>query len=864
MQKQTRFYTKFCLYLLGCVFIFSNPFGIANSAEYTHIDNLQSEKIKKNKRFRRDLPQIRKIISVQKRHSKRLMDTWGVFATATGITRDGEPVVKVFTSRAGIAGIPVSLEGVPVVAEVADRVYALAEPPPLPTKKWARPVPIGISTGHPNITAGTIGARVTDGSYVYALSNNHVYADINRALIGDNVIQPGTVDGGSLPNDLIGTLTSYEPIQFCQVFWIWLICSQTNTIDAAIAEVSYTSGEPDVGASTPPDGYGAPNAIIHAAYGAPDVIDDSGEDLAQLLGLSVQKYGRTTRLTTGTIDAINATIDVCYDQACFNVARFEDQIIVTPGDFSAGGDSGSLIVSNDENKNPVALLFAGSSTHTIGNRIDRVLNTFNVNIDSEPPPAITSIEVTPSPVTPSPVSIEVGQNQQFSAVGTFDDGSTADITDSVAWDSSNTAVATIDSLGQATGVSTGTTDITAAKDGVPSNPATLTVTTPTITLDSITISPESVSILEGETRHYSATGRYIDGSSADLASAADWSSTDDNIATFYDPGVATGLQAGTVGIAASFQGVTSNMATLEVNAPPASSGPYLQVGKVWVSTAYWTTVTLDHDYGDNMVVVCTPNYEHNSFGPVTMPVVAHVRNAAGDSFDVKFVQAVGGAFEVNQAWVHCIAVEEGVYNSADHSVQMEAAKFNSTVTDRSGSWKGTNRAYAQQYTNPVVVGQVMSLNSYDATLGFDLWSAFWCRGSSPADPPSASSLRVGKHAGEDPRTREAEILGYIVIEAGSGSIGATSYTAALGSDSIRGMGDRPPYSYSVSGIADPSNAIAILSQAAMDGGNGGWAILHGDNPITDGLVYMAIDEDQVRDSERYHTTEQVGYIVFEE
>ena len=50
----------------------------------------------------------------------------------------------------------------------------------------------------------------------------------------------------------------------------------------------------------------------------------------------------------------------------------------------------------------------------------------------------------------------------------------------------------------------------------------------------------------------------------------------------------------------------------------------------------------------------------------------------------------------------------------------------------------------------------------------------------------------------------------------------------------------------------------------MDGGNGGWAILHGDNPITDDLVYMAIDEDQVRDSERYHTTEQVGYIVFEE
>jgi hypothetical protein len=50
----------------------------------------------------------------------------------------------------------------------------------------------------------------------------------------------------------------------------------------------------------------------------------------------------------------------------------------------------------------------------------------------------------------------------------------------------------------------------------------------------------------------------------------------------------------------------------------------------------------------------------------------------------------------------------------------------------------------------------------------------------------------------------------------------------------------------------------------MDGGNGGWAILHGENPITDSFVYMAIDEDQAWDTERNHITEQVGYILFEE
>jgi hypothetical protein len=857
MKKQIRFSTKFCLYLLVCAFIVSSFGGITNAEGYELRDNLRSEKITKGKRFKLDLPRIRKAISVQNKHRMQLMDISGVFATATAISQEGNPVVKIFTSRVERAGIPNYLDGVAVVVEQAERIYALADPLTLPTERWERPVPIGVSTGHPDISAGTIGARVSDGTSLYALSNNHVYADINQASIGDDVIQPGTADGGSLPDDLIGTLAAYKEIQFCQVFWIWLICSETNTIDAAIAAVS----ESDLGVSTPPDGYGTPNAVIHPAYGHPDVIDDAGEDLAQLLGVSVQKYGRTTRLTSGTIDAINATVDVCYDQACSQVARFEDQIIIVPGDFSAGGDSGSLIVTNDADKNPVGLLYAGSSSHTIANRIDRVLTAFNVEIDSEPPPELRSIEVNPSAESNE---IEVGQYLQFTAIGTFDDDTTADITENVSWESSDTTVANINSAGLAKGVSEGTTNITASMDEVTSEAAALTVTAATVTLETIIIEPPTAEIAVGAVQQFNATGIYSDDTTADLTSDVKWSSTDDAIATIDYAGLATGWADGTAEIIATFEGITIDPATLVVSTAPAPDASYLQVGKSRVTTARWTEVTLDHDYGDNMVVVCTPNYEHDDFGSVTMPVVAHVRNAAGSSFDLKLVQAVGGAFEVNEAWVHWMVVAAGVYNDAEHGVNMEAVKFNSTVTDRSGSWTGTYRAYAQAYTNPVVVGQVMSLNSYDAILGFDLWSVFWCGGSSTKNPPNASSLWVGKHAGEDPRNRTDELLGYIVIEAGSGSIGTTGYIAALGSDSIRGMGNSPPYRYSIGGLSDPSNAIAIIGQAAMDGGNGGWAILHGENPIADNSLYLAIDEDQAWDTERRHTTEQVGYIVFEE
>ncbi|HUU17999.1 MAG TPA: fibronectin type III domain-containing protein [Sedimentisphaerales bacterium] len=214
-----------------------------------------------------------------------------------------------------------------------------------------RPAPIGVSTGHPNITAGTIGCRVKKNGNVYALSNNHVYADENKASIGDNVLQPGPYDGGLDPRDAIGTLAEFEPINFHP--------RASNTIDAAIALTNIDM----VGNATPDGGYGTP----------------SSETTGAVIGLGVQKYGRTTGLTTGEITAINATVRVGYDSG---TARFINQIIIEPGGFSKGGDSGSLIVTQ-EGKMPVGLLFAGSDLVTIANPIDEVLSRFGVTVDGK-------------------------------------------------------------------------------------------------------------------------------------------------------------------------------------------------------------------------------------------------------------------------------------------------------------------------------------------------------------------------------------------------------------------------------------------------------------------------------------------------
>jgi hypothetical protein len=307
-------------------------------------------------------------LRVQEAHTEGLLALDAVVGTAVGLSNEGRPVVMVYLMDDRVEGVPVNVEGVPFFADVTGEFHALqgqsqakggrGKPKPSidRTARFDRPVPIGVSTGHPSITAGTIGARVTDGTNVFALSNNHVYADENQAMLMDAVIQPGTFDGGSSSADDIGTLHAFEPIVFST--------SASNVIDAAIA-LSTTA---DLGNSTPGDGYGTPKSAT----------------VAPTLNTKVLKYGRTTGQTEGTISGINATLLIGYSTG---VARFVNQIVITPGSFSAGGDSGSLIVVKGKGRNkaddgkPVGLLYAGSSFQTIANPIDEVLARLGVTID---------------------------------------------------------------------------------------------------------------------------------------------------------------------------------------------------------------------------------------------------------------------------------------------------------------------------------------------------------------------------------------------------------------------------------------------------------------------------------------------------
>lgn len=295
-------------------------------------------------------PQVASVMAVQDRHTERLLAIRGVVGTATGLNADGKLAVKVFAEREGVAGIPKNLDGVPVIVEVTGKFEAFAL-----TGRY-RPVPIGVSVGNNNeCAAGTIGCVVLKGGQKYILSNNHVLARQNNAAIGEDIVQPGRYDNkpkcaNKVSTDKVADLSDFVALKFD---------GSNNTVDAAIALYSTT----DVTCSTLSGFYGFPSSTTVTAT----------------LGLPIKKVGRTTQLTTGTVTAINVTVNVGYSSG---TARFVGQI-VTSSKFSRSGDSGSLVVTNDANNNPVGLLFAGTRDGaTILNPIDAVLSSFAVTICS--------------------------------------------------------------------------------------------------------------------------------------------------------------------------------------------------------------------------------------------------------------------------------------------------------------------------------------------------------------------------------------------------------------------------------------------------------------------------------------------------
>src|SRR5262245_19860299 len=312
--------------------------------------------------------QLRLAMRSQEAHTANLMRKQGVVGTAVTVDTDGKPAILVLTEHSMGAQLPTSLDGYRVVEEVTGKIHAYKGHGGgvSHTAKQTPPIQLGTSGGNVNDIAngfccsGTLGALVHIGTTQYILSNSHVFAgDVvsggngRVAQIGDDINQPGLVDNGcssgntNIVADLSSLSTLYPP-------------GSTPNVDCAIAQV---------------------RAGMVALDGA---ILEVGTISASTVGASlnqrVKKSGRTTGLTRSSINGLNATVNVGYEDECAGnsfTKTFTGQIFVSNSGskFLNSGDSGSLMVE-DNNTNPraVGLLYAGGGGIAVAQPIGDVLS----------------------------------------------------------------------------------------------------------------------------------------------------------------------------------------------------------------------------------------------------------------------------------------------------------------------------------------------------------------------------------------------------------------------------------------------------------------------------------------------------------
>jgi len=280
----------------------------------------------------------------------------------------GDPVLEVYTLEPESGGeLRARLASVAGVSALADSDFPIKAVhtgviDAQPHRMRLRPAPGGISCGHFAITAGTLGCLVRGRSAprinrLMVLSNNHVLANTNGGPLGASILQPGPFDGGNNPADRIAILERFVPINFA--------AGAANVVDCAT-------------------GWAWPDRVrkelMYIAGGVIRFFRVGSVPVAAFPGMQVGKTGRTTQLTRGGVTAVGVTVNVNYGGG--RIARFVNQIAVrTPGgNFSAGGDSGSLIWTWDARRAPVALLFAGGGGTTFGNPIASVLARLDVRL----------------------------------------------------------------------------------------------------------------------------------------------------------------------------------------------------------------------------------------------------------------------------------------------------------------------------------------------------------------------------------------------------------------------------------------------------------------------------------------------------
>jgi hypothetical protein len=212
----------------------------------------------------------------------------------------------------------------------------------------------------------------------------------------------------------------------------------------------------------------------------------------------------------------------------------------------SSSDAAVATISNAAGSKGLARAVGGGTSVVTASYLDRFVTT-DLTVNEA---TLVSISV-----GPADVFVPTGFWVPLQAIGTYDDGSTANMTAEVLWSSSTPTAARVSnsagSEGRVSGVAAGTTTISAT---LSTGSATTFVTVTNEQLTSIDVEPASVSLALGETQQMAATGHFFSGTILDLTNQVRWTVTPRNVATIgntTDKGSITTRRKGNTTIRAS-------------------------------------------------------------------------------------------------------------------------------------------------------------------------------------------------------------------------------------------------------------------------------------------------------------------------
>ena len=320
-----------------------------------------------------------RIREVLRKEKKDLLKKHGVVSVGSGIKiidgkPTGMPCITISVEKKLVSAMIKRKDLVPVTLnEILTDVIEVGIIKTLHTQRH-RPALGGVSIGHVDVTAGTLGCLVNRGGEAFILSNSHVLALSGEAEIGDSIIQPGSYDGGNYPEDHIADLAAYIPIQMSGLpsncpFANALRVSLNGILKLIKSRTRFQIIREQEDANLVDAALARPLELVTSEI--MEVGEIKGIKDAEL-GMRIKKSGRTTGLTTGEIEQIDVTVKVQYGEG--KIAVFEDQIMA--GKMCAGGDSGSAVLTDTNYL--VGLLFAGSENTMIANRIQNVAKALDL------------------------------------------------------------------------------------------------------------------------------------------------------------------------------------------------------------------------------------------------------------------------------------------------------------------------------------------------------------------------------------------------------------------------------------------------------------------------------------------------------